>query len=332
MKISSLLALVLLIAGVARAGETPNPALVVLEKADRSLIIVDPATLQIVARVPVGLDPHEVVVSADGRTAYVSNYGAFGTGGPGHTIAVVDLVAQKPLAPIDLGPLLAPHGLDFAGGELYFTAEGSKAIGRYNPATHKIDWVMGTGQDRTHMVRVFFNPADIFTSNVASGSISIFQEVESGTRTDWHITVVPVGGGSEGFDVTADRSQLWVANADDGTISIIDIGQKKVVQTIPDSVKHANRLQFTRDGKYALISDLKSNDLTVLDVASLSVFKKIPLGSPSEGILIAPDGKLAYVALGPGNAVDVIDLATWTVSGKIQTGHGPAGMAWAVRK
>ncbi|HUO35026.1 MAG TPA: cytochrome D1 domain-containing protein, partial [Candidatus Acidoferrum sp.] len=152
------------------------------------------------------------------------------------------------------------------------------------------------------------------------------------TRPDWSVTVVPVGGGSEGFDVTPDRSQMWVANADDGTVSIVDVAAKKVIQTIPDSVKHANRLKFTRDGKYALISDLQGNDLTVMDVATRKVLRKIPLGSSSEGILIAPDAKRAFVALGPGNAVAVIDLATWTVSGKIQTGRGPDGMAWAERK
>jgi len=354
MRFTSLLAMALLAAGFAAAGgaaaprarngfsaaeETPNPALLVLEKEDGTLAIVDPATLQVVARVPVGRDPHEVAVSEDGKTAYASNYSFFGSVGPGRTIAVVDLVAQKPLPPVELSPLLAPHGLDFAGGELYFTAEGSKAIGRYNPATKKIDWVMGTGQDRTHMVRALFNPEVILTTNVSSGTVSIFEPPPTRppgrelpvTRPDWSVTVVPVTTGSEGFDVTPDR-QMWVADADDGTISIIDIARKKVVATITDQVKHANRLQFTRDAKYALVSDLMSNDLTVMDVATRGVFKKIPLGSPSEGILIAPDGKRAFVALGPGNAVAVIDLATWTVAAKIQTGHGPDGMAWAVRR
>ena len=36
----------------------------------------------------------------------------------------------------------------------WFTAEGSKSIGRYDPASGKLDWSMGTGQDRTHMIYV----------------------------------------------------------------------------------------------------------------------------------------------------------------------------------
>ena len=80
------------LAGLACAQTTPNPALLILSKQNQTLAIVDPANLNIVARVPVGNDPHEVIASSDGATAYVSNYGF----GAFHTIAVVDLIHQKP--------------------------------------------------------------------------------------------------------------------------------------------------------------------------------------------------------------------------------------------
>src|SRR5580704_8684071 len=130
------------------AAPTPANALLVLEKAQNTLVIVDPATLTIVARVPVGNDPHEVAVSDDGKTAYISNYNG------GHTISRVDLVAQTTLPAIELGAMRSPHGLEFVSGKLYFTAEGAKVVGRFDPVTDKIDWIVGTGQDRTHMVIV----------------------------------------------------------------------------------------------------------------------------------------------------------------------------------
>jgi DNA-binding beta-propeller fold protein YncE len=106
------------------ASQTPSAALLVLEKDDRTLAIVDPVARKIVGRAPAGEDPHEVVVTDDGTTAYISNYGAFGA--PHHTLSVVDLTGLKALPSVDLGPLLAPHGLHFADGKVYFTAEGSK--------------------------------------------------------------------------------------------------------------------------------------------------------------------------------------------------------------
>src|ERR1035438_4187677 len=302
----NLLSLVCFGAAALQAADTPANALLVLEKEQNTLVIVDPASLTIVARVPVGNNPHEVAVSDDGKTAYISNYG--GEGGGGATIAVVDLTAQKPLAPIDLGALRAPHGLVFAGGKLYFTAEGAKVVGRYDPSTQKIDWVMGTGQNRTHMVVVSKDLKTVFTSNVSSATVSIIEQGAApgpgpgrggpggrvgpgvpgatdgrgrggpppGGRsgTDWNITNIPVGRGSEGFDLSPDGKELWVANAQDSTISIIDVAARKVVQTIP-STASANRLKITPDGKFVFVSDLGGNELLVLDAATRGEHKRI---------------------------------------------------------
>ena len=70
----------LLLAGIfgvafVRAEDTPAKALLVLAKHDDTLAIVDPLSLKVLSRIPVGNDPHEVIGSADGKTAYVSNYG-----------------------------------------------------------------------------------------------------------------------------------------------------------------------------------------------------------------------------------------------------------------
>ncbi len=249
------------------AAETPSPALLVLSKGDHVLSIVDPATLKVVGQVPSGPDPHEVIASSDGKTAYISNYG----GGAYNTITVVDLVQQTALPTIDLGPLRGPHGLAFVGGKLWFTAEGAKVIGSYDPSAHKIDWVLGTGQNRTHMIFVFPDVKRIVTSNVSSGTMTLIEK-SSGRgpappppgpggpqrppgfnpggpmrppQSDWDETVVKVGNGAEGFDVSPDGKEIWAANAQDGTISIIDLAAKKVVQTMEANVKSANRLKFT---------------------------------------------------------------------------------------
>jgi YVTN family beta-propeller protein len=324
-------------AAALHAASTPANALLVLEKAQNTLVIVDPASLTIVARVPVGNDPHEVAVSDDGKTAYISNYSG------GNTIAVVDLVAQKPLAPIDLGALRQPHGLAWAGGKLYFTAEGAKVAGRYDPATGKIDWVMGTGQNRTHMVVVSKDLKTVFTSNVSSATISIIDQGRMpgpgggrgpgapGGGQDWNVTNIQVGRGSEGFDLTPDGKELWVANAQDSTISIIDVVGKQIKHVIP-STTAANRLKITPDGKYVFVSDMNGNDLLVIDAATRKEHKRITLPASSEGLLMSPDGSHAYTTLNERDAVAVIELKTMTMTGEVKTGRGPDGLAWAARK
>jgi len=314
--------------------QSPKETLLALSKHDHTIAIVDPVSLKLIAKAPVGNDPHEVIASADGKTAYVSNYG----GGSFNTLAVIDLVGQKALPSIDLGPLKGPHGLDFKGGELWFTIEGSKAIGSYDPATQKVDWVLGTGQNRTHMVYVFDDLKHIVTTNVSSGTVSMIEKIPPRTGGgrpgprggDWDETVVKVGNGSEGFDVSPDGKEIWVANAQDGTVSIIDVASKKVVDTLKANVQSANRLKFTPDGAHVLISGLRMEDVVVLDAHTRKELKKIKVGHGAAGIQMQPDGARAFVACTPDNYVSVIDLKTLEVTGKIDVGPEPDGLAWSV--
>jgi len=164
-----------MLAGWASAQTSTTATLLALSKQDHTLAIIDPANLRVLARLPVGDDPHEVIASADGRTAYVSNYGF----GAFHTLTVIDLAGQKPAGVIDLGALRGPHGLTFEQGKVWFTAEAAKAIGSYDPTTDRIDWIMGTGQNRTHMLCVFPGGKRILTTNVNSATVTILEKTEA---------------------------------------------------------------------------------------------------------------------------------------------------------
>ena len=338
------------------AQSTSKGTLLALSKTDHTLAIVDPATLKVLAKVPVGTDPHEVIASSDGKTAYVSIYG----GGSLHEINVIDLVNQKALPSIDTKPFFGPHGITFAAGKVWFTAEGSKMVVRFDPATKQFDWAMGTGQDRTHMLYVTPDANKVYTTNVSSGTVSILadtlmqpggpppggnppagatpaaggppQGFRPQPRKDWVQTIIPVSRGSEGFDVSPDGTQLWTAASDDGTIAIIDLATKKVIEKIDAKVLGANRLQFTPDGKMALISSLRNGDIVIFDVTSRKEIKKVNIGHGAAGILMDPDGSRAFIGCTADNYVAIIDLKKLEVVGKIDVGGGPDGLAWAVRQ
>jgi len=374
-------------AAACSAAETPSAALLVLNKGDNTLAIVDPVAAKVIARLPSGPDPHEVVASKG--LAFISNYGG------NNTLSVVDLVAQKALAPINLGALRSPHGLWVAEGKVYFTAEANKIIGRYDPAAQQIDWLLGLGQERTHMIVVSQDAKRIYTSNVNSDTISLIEsgsgpggpgggpgpsgppgqggpggpppgDPPPGARDEGgpppggpdgqagpggppgpgarlggppfgppggggsSVTHVAVGKGPEGFDVSPDGKEVWAANSHDGTVSIIDVSKKSVVETLKVGPRMSNRLKFTPDGKFVLISDLGGRDLVVLDANARKEFKRIAIGGGAAGILMQPDGAKAYVA--SGNGVTVIDLKTMETAGHIETGPGPDGLGWAVKE
>ena len=322
-RLRALLALLLVGMGsVIAFAQLPSPALLVLNKDDNTLIVVDPATNKIVGTAPTGKAPHEVAASSDGHYAYVANYGS---DQPGNSLSVIDLSTLKETR-VDVTPLSRPHGIEFGDGKVYFTAELSKAIARLDPQALKVDWLLGTGQNLTHMLVLTKSVNPIFTANIGSNTISM---IEHGSGRDpWIETVIPVGEGPEGCDLSPNGKEFWAANSGDGSVSVIDVATKKVVQTIDVGTKHSNRLKFTPDGKLALISDAGNGDVVVVDTASRKVTKRVNLGKVAEGILIVPDGSRAYIALSADDKVAIFDLKTISKTGEIATGHDPDGMAW----
>ncbi len=225
---------------------------------------------------------------------------------------------------------MRPHGLAFAGGKLYFTAEGSKKIARYDPAADKIDWEFETGQATTHMVMVSKDLRTIYTSNIGSDNVSVIKQGPDGA---WSQTLVAVGRGPEGIDVVMGREgvfpieEVWSAHSRDGGVSIIH--GDKVFATIDAGTKRSNRIKVTPDRKFALLSDLDAGELVVVDIATRTVAKRLPVGKQPEGVLITPDGSRAFVAVNGDNAIAVVDTKTWTVTKRLSPGTGPDGMAWS---
>jgi len=305
----------------ALAAELPTLTLLVGNKDENSMVFVDPATNKVLGKVPTGNGPHEIAASSDGKLAFVANYG---TGpAPGSTLSVIDVVNQLVLRTVEISPLQRPHGLTFADGKVYFTAEANRMVGRYDPAANKVDWMMGTGQGTTHMV-VAGTEGRLFTANIGGNSVSI---IERNT-----VTTVPVGQGPEAIDLSPDGKELWTAHSRDGGVSIIDVAEKKVVRVFPIGTKRSNRLKFTPDGKQVLVSDLDGNEVVVIDAASRKEVKRIAMGRTPEGILMAKDGARAYVAEAGENRIAIVDLKTLEVTGHLTTGNGPDGMAWADRR
>ncbi|HZT77674.1 MAG TPA: YncE family protein [Vicinamibacterales bacterium] len=320
----------LLIAALICAALSPFAAaqrggrLLVLNKDDATLVVVDPESGAILGTAPTGQQPHEVVVSSDGKYAFASNYG----GGPapaGHTISMIDIAARKELRRIDVAPLSRPHGLDFAGGKLYFTAEGSRAIARYDPAADKVDWQFETGQQTTHMVRVARDLRTIFTSNIGSDSVS---KIVQGANGQWTQTTIAVGKGPEGIDLSPDGREVWSAGSRDGSVVVIDAATGTVKARIDAGTKRSNRIKLTPDAKFALVSDLDAGELVVIDAPARKVARRIALGKQPEGVLVDPSGARAFVAVNGDNAIAVVDLTSWQVMKRLSPGAGPDGMSW----
>jgi YVTN family beta-propeller protein len=300
-----------------------SPVLYVVNKAENSLAALDPASGKVLSRVPTGDGPHEVALAPDGRTAFVTNYGAQQ---PGSSLSVIDVDAGKELRRVDLGALRRPHGVIVRGNGVYITAEANRVLARYDPGTNTVDWIAGTGEAGTHMVVATRDAATLFTSNIGSDSVSCFRR-PAGAQA-WDVTRIPVGKGPEGIDLSPDGKELWTAHSRDGGVSVIEVATGKIVQVFDIATRRSNRLHFTLDGRLVLVSDLDGGEVVVIEAATRKIVKRLAVGRNPSGILMVPGGTRAYVALTGENALAIVDLTTLAVTGRIPTGQGPDGMAY----
>ena len=308
------------------AAQTPSAArLLVLLRNASALAIVDPGSGKVLGRVPVGKDPHEVAVTPDGKMAFVAS--------PSEGISVIDVPAMKELRRVDTGTRSAPHDVLYAGGKVYFTAEGFKTIGRYDPAANKIEWMLGIGQDGTHMMVLAKDQQTMWVPNRGSNSVSVIEGVAGGPPK-FRTTAIPVPGKApEGIDLSPDGRELWAATRGDGGVSIIDTASRKVTHSFNLKLTDANRLKFTPDGR-VLILDGGTGTLIVLDAASRKEIKRLkvaPGDSGDGGIFVMPDGSRAYLGLRDDHSVVVIDLRTLEVANRFAMGpdSGPGCVNWA---
>ena len=306
-------------------GQT-KPVLVALNKADATMSIIDPATMKVTGSVPTGTDPHEVVLSPDGKIAYVANYG---NQTPGNTLSVIDLTTVKELRRVDLSPLYRPHGIQMIGGKVYFTAETNRAIARYDPAANKIDWVMGTGQNGSHMIAGAGDQKKFVTANIGSDSVTIFEFANgAGNPGPSKITHVGIGKQPEAVDLSPDGKEVWAGLNTEGMVEVVDAAAYKSVQKINVGGR-PYRVRFTPDGKTVVCTMLPTKELVLIDAASKKELKRIKLESVPLGIAFSADGKTAFVSVGQPDAVLKVDLDSGEVTGRVETGKVPDGIAVA---
>jgi YVTN family beta-propeller protein len=309
----------LLLASTVASGQ--ESLLLVVNKSESSLSLIAPATGKELGRVGTGFAPHEVAVSADGRWAYVTDYG---TGPrPGHTVTVIDIAGRRVARTLDLGRHTRPHGIVVArDGTLWVTTEGTAHVLRVDPETGEILTEAETGERVTHMVVVSPSADRVYTANIGSGTVTA---VDGATGAV--LAQIETGAGSEGLALTPDGWTVYASNREAGTLSEIDVETNRVIRALEVGA-FPIRVEVLPDGRRALVSNAQADELAVVDLEEWRVERRIPVGAVPVGMEIAPDGKTAYVANTQADRVSVVDLTSWRVVESMVAGREPDGMAW----
>jgi YVTN family beta-propeller protein len=326
-----LLPLLLLLAAVS-SGMAQHGSLLIAQKGDNSLAIVDPVAGSVVTSVAEnGVTGHEVAGSPDGRFAIVPIYGNSGVGRPGtdgKNIVVIDLAAHKIVASIDFDHGVRPHCPVFGpkDGMLYVTTELDKSITIIDPKTWKVVGSIPTGQPESHMLTISHDGSRGYTANVGPGTVSVLDLKARKT-----LAVIPISGNTQRISISNDDRWVFTADQTKPQMAVIDTATNKVHTWVPLSGLGYGAA-LTRDGRYLLMPIPDKNVVDVVDLATMKVARSVTVGAYPQEVLTSPDGKSAYVSCIKANQVAEIDLSTWNVKRSIATGKGSDGLSWAPSK
>lgn len=322
----SVLFVVSLKLGEANSAAPGRGLLIVANQMEHSVLIVDPESRRELARIVVGVNGHEVIVSNDGRFAYVPIYGNSGVGRPGtdgSTIDVIDLQERKLAGTIDLGKGLRPHRAEFGpDGLLYVTAELANAVDVVDPSTRKVLAEIPTGQKESHMLVLSPDGRRGYTANVAAGSVSVLDLANRSL-----VTTIPVAKTVQRISISPDGLRVFTHDQDAPRIAIIDTATNKVSNWI-ELPSPAYASESTPDGRWLLALGASANRLFVIDLQTLKIVRTVEIPKRSSEILVRPGGDIAYISGTGAGKIAILDLRSWEMQPSIDLTPGVDGLAW----
>jgi DNA-binding beta-propeller fold protein YncE len=306
----------------------PAEVLLVANKDDRTLGIIDPESGRTLAAVAVGgVTGHEVAASPDGRLAYVPIYGdtAVGMAGTdGANVVVVDIAAREVTGNLDFGRGVRPHCAVFGprDGLLYVTAELDHAIAVIDPRTLKVVGKVPTGAAESHMLAITRDGRHGYTANVGPGSVSVL-DLEA-RRT---VAVIPISASTQRISLSADDGLAFTADQSKPRLAVIDTASKEGKQWVAlPGLGYGTAA--TGDGRYLLVAVRGANRVAVVDLRSMEVARSIEVPRAPQEVLISPGNRAAYVSCDASHQIAEIGLSDWKVR-LIEAGRGADGLAWA---
>jgi DNA-binding beta-propeller fold protein YncE len=315
--------------GATPASSVSQGVLLVANKADRNLGVIDPKSGTQVATVAEnGNTGHEVIASPDGHTAYVPIYGDSGVGKPGtdgSNLVVIDIASRKIIGNIDFGHGVRPHCPLFGpkDGLLYVTTEIDNSITVIDPHSLKIVGSIPTSRPESHMLALSRDGRFGYTTNVGSGTISVLDMQARKT-----IEVIPVAPVVQRISLSVDDRMAFTSDQSKPQLAVIDTSTRKVKSWIPMPATGYGTAA-TPDGLWLVIAMPAARQVAVLNLKSMKIDHTIDVPAAPQEVLIRPDGAVAYVSCDASHKIAQIRTSDWTVEKLIDAGAGADGLAWA---
>ncbi|MBL8983113.1 MAG: hypothetical protein JNL26_13065 [Gemmatimonadetes bacterium] len=300
--------------------------LIVTNKTPATASIIDLASGRTLATLPTGQGPHEVVVSRDGSTAVVTDYGAQT---PGQSLTVIDVMGKAVRRTIPLGEYRRPHGIVFLPGDtlVAVTSETHRAVLTVDVRSGAIVRVAMTNQAGSHMVGVTADGKRGYTGDIGSNTVTELDMVTGAVLRRFDVPAQP-----EAINVTSDGREVWVGSNATGRVSAIDLSSGSVT-TAAEGFSWPYRVLFSPDLATVMLPDYRGNALRFVERSSRRELGRLTWdGAGPQGITLGAGGRHAFLSLSNEGRVAIIDVASRAVVGHVPAGQTPDGVAYTSRR
>jgi len=274
--------------------------------------------------------PHEVAISPDARTAYVSVYGdgVFGNNPhPGHTIAIIDLPTRRMVGSIDVAPYRAPHGMQVdAAGRLYVACDLDHAVLVIDPASRHIEASIDVGE-AGHWIALAPQEGRIYVS--AHGTEPFISVIDVASRRV--IERIPIEHGTMGITASPDGRTILAADAAAPLLHVISTRSDREIDQVrvQDYDKGLYKVFYSPDGHYVLTC-LPTGQINIFNAADLKTPQRVvhSPGTALMGFAFSADGQSTLTGNHGQGTVSRIDLATGRVTDTFAAGKGVETLAY----
>ncbi|PYT09526.1 MAG: hypothetical protein DMF60_02450, partial [Acidobacteria bacterium] len=339
--------------------------ILLVEESDNSLGFYDSQNGDEVGRVRLSLWPHEIAVSKDGNTAYVSNFGLrdydLNLGFAGNAISVINIPdrveTERLYTCTSEYPYWGPHGVKVSpdGKHLYVNVERVGGKRERDPRTI-------AGQDPTKLLvfdlatRMVVNQFDVPLPTLKP-TVKRRESMLMGVKTevgDEPSSIFDVVQGSHNFVFSPDGADLWIFSGRTGVtrmnpltgqitarlldfngavrslITLIDPKTLQVSQRIGNlGVTQLLYSKATPDDRFVLAPAVWEGQVIVVDLVREKVVRRVVTGIDPVQVMVAPDGESAYVTHGRSRWLAEIEFADFRERRRISSLGGPIGAAFA---
>lgn len=255
----------------------------VSDEAENTLDVADGVTLQVIKRIPLSGRPNNVAISPDGRRVYVAIIQAPGGVDVIDTSALQDIKTLPTKGSIH-NTYVTPDGKFVVAGSI-----GGKTVNVIDARTDRTAWTlqmdlgvrpMAFAQNPDGSTKwIFVQLTDL--NGFAVVDFATHKEIRRIENPQLPPGKSPVTAGadpSHGMAVTADGKTLVVCSRLNNTLYAYSLPDLKLIGGADLGGKGASWVTLTPDGTTAYVAMAVTNDVSVVDIASLKEIARIPVG------------------------------------------------------